>query len=119
MNGISLRGMAKSLCHCHVYGVCQNELVSFCLVSSLSLSFQGVGALLFQTFPTERALPEPNRSFHQSLRPSSGRYDAGLIQTRLDDNPSAKQMLFKILDLVDRYWNGSKSLHQHAKFLSK
>jgi hypothetical protein len=27
--------------------------------------------------------------------------------------------LFMLLDLVDRYWNGSKSLHQNQKFLSK
>lgn len=26
--------------------------------------------------------------------------------------------LFLLLDLVDRYWNGSKSLHQNPKFLS-
>ncbi|KAK7114531.1 centrosomal protein of 72 kDa-like isoform X2 [Littorina saxatilis] len=70
-----------------------------------------------EPFPTERDVPEPTRTFHQSLRPSSHRYDAGLIQQRLDDNPSAKELLFRILDLADRYWNGSKSLHQHAKFL--
>ena len=28
-----------------------------------------------------------------------------------------KSTLFMLLDLVDRYWNGSKSLHQNYKFL--
>ncbi|KAK7498086.1 hypothetical protein BaRGS_00010674 [Batillaria attramentaria] len=70
-----------------------------------------------ETFPTERAIPEPTRALHQSLRPSANRFDAGLIQVRLDDRPAVKRMLFQLLDLVDRYWNGSKSLHQHAKFL--
>nr|KAG5707485.1 hypothetical protein BaRGS_011989 [Batillaria attramentaria] len=41
----------------------------------------------------------------------------GSVMVRLDDRPAVKRMLFQLLDLVDRYWNGSKSLHQHAKFL--
>ena len=32
------------------------------------------------------------------------------------ETPRAKEFLLKMLDLVDRYWNGSKSLHKHAKF---
>ncbi|KAL8613869.1 hypothetical protein ACOMHN_032859 [Nucella lapillus] len=70
-----------------------------------------------ETFPTEQGLPDPSRNAHQSLRPSSSRYDADWVQGRLDDQPSSKHYLFRLLDLVDRYWNGSKSLHQHAKFL--
>ncbi|XP_076470302.1 centrosomal protein of 72 kDa-like [Babylonia areolata] len=64
-----------------------------------------------ETFPAERGVPDP------SQRSSSGRYDAAVVQGRLDQCPPAKHFLFRLLDLVDRYWNGSKSLHQHAKFL--
>jgi hypothetical protein len=64
-------------------------------------------------------MPDLAAGTHQSLRPSTNRYDVGLVQSRLDENPTTKRMLFKVLDLVDRYWNGSKSLHQHAKFLGK
>lgn len=35
------------------------------------------------------------------------------------ETPENRAFLFKILDLVDRYWNGSKSLHKHAKFKGK
>ncbi|XP_025116292.1 centrosomal protein of 72 kDa-like [Pomacea canaliculata] len=70
-----------------------------------------------QVFSTEQALPEPSQPTWQSLHPSSKRHNAGLVQARLNDNPVMMHMLFRILDYVDRYWNGSKSLHQHAKFL--
>lgn len=72
-----------------------------------------------QVFSTEQALPEPSQPTWQSLHPSSKRHNAGLVQARLNDNPVMMHMLFRILDYVDRYWNGSKSLHQHAKFLGK
>jgi hypothetical protein len=32
------------------------------------------------------------------------------------ENPESRLFLFQILDLVDRYWNGSKSLHKNNKF---
>ncbi|KAL4235359.1 Centrosomal protein of 72 kDa [Mactra antiquata] len=32
------------------------------------------------------------------------------------ENPESRLFLFQLLDLVDRYWNGSKSLHKNNKF---
>jgi hypothetical protein len=32
------------------------------------------------------------------------------------ETPESRLFLFQILDLVDRYWNGSKSLHKNNKF---
>jgi len=32
------------------------------------------------------------------------------------DHPQNRALLLKLLDLVDRYWNGSKSLHKNVKF---
>ena len=43
--------------------------------------------------------------------------DPGTVKVRLRENLCAQQVLCKILDLVDRYWNGTKSLHHHDKFL--
>ena len=33
--------------------------------------------------------------------------------------PTNNAALHKLLDLVDKYWNGSKSLHDNKKFMSK
>jgi hypothetical protein len=32
------------------------------------------------------------------------------------ETPAFKEFLFKISDLVDRYWNGTKSLHKNDKY---
>ena len=32
------------------------------------------------------------------------------------ETSQSKLFLFQFLDLVDRYWNGSKSLHKNVKF---
>lgn len=32
------------------------------------------------------------------------------------ETSQSKLFLFQLLDLVDRYWNGSKSLHKNVKF---
>ena len=42
--------------------------------------------------------------------------EAEEIKARLERNPRGRDLLVQLLDLVDRYWNGSKSLHKHAKF---
>ncbi|XP_050396053.1 centrosomal protein of 72 kDa [Patella vulgata] len=38
------------------------------------------------------------------------------VKVNLENNQLVKGFLFKLLDMVDRYWNGSRSLHKHAKF---
>ncbi|XP_046381009.2 centrosomal protein of 72 kDa-like [Haliotis rufescens] len=38
------------------------------------------------------------------------------IKVRLEQNPQGRELLFRLMDLVDRYWNGTKSLHKNAKF---
>ncbi|XP_046572402.1 centrosomal protein of 72 kDa-like [Haliotis rubra] len=38
------------------------------------------------------------------------------IKVRLEENPQGRELLFRLMDLVDRYWNGTKSLHKNAKF---
>ena len=48
----------------------------------------------------ERAPPRPNR-------PAPA------------ETSQSKLFLFQFLDLVDRYWNGSKSLHKNVKFKGK
>ena len=48
----------------------------------------------------ERAPPRPNR-------PAQA------------ETSQSKLFLFQFLDLVDRYWNGSKSLHKNVKFKGK
>ena len=32
------------------------------------------------------------------------------------ETPAFKEFLFKLSDLVDRYWNGTKSLHKNDKY---
>ncbi|KAK3579173.1 hypothetical protein CHS0354_022710 [Potamilus streckersoni] len=32
------------------------------------------------------------------------------------ETPQTREFLTQLVDLVDRYWNGTKSLHKHAKF---
>ena len=32
------------------------------------------------------------------------------------ETPAFKEFLFKMSDLVDRYWNGTKSLHKNDKY---
>lgn len=32
------------------------------------------------------------------------------------ETPTYKDFLFKMCDLVDRYWNGTKSLHKNPKY---
>lgn len=44
------------------------------------------------------------------------RYSSGASSTSV---PGATPALIKLLDLVDKYWNGSKSLHDNKKFMSK
>ncbi|KAK3757610.1 hypothetical protein RRG08_000126 [Elysia crispata] len=36
-----------------------------------------------------------------------------------EDQTREKNLLFSLLNLVDRYWNGSKSLHKHPKFIEQ
>ena len=45
------------------------------------------------------------------------RYSSGASSTQ--GTPGATPALIKLLDLVDKYWNGSKSLHDNKKFMSK
>ncbi|KAH9507696.1 Acyl-CoA synthetase member 3, mitochondrial, partial [Bulinus truncatus] len=35
------------------------------------------------------------------------------------DQAKEKNLLFSLLNLVDRYWNGTKSLHKHPKFIEQ
>ena len=37
-------------------------------------------------------------------------------QPAVRETSQSKLFLFQFLDLVDRYWNGSKSLHKNVKF---
>ncbi|XP_061197157.1 centrosomal protein of 72 kDa-like [Saccostrea echinata] len=48
--------------------------------------------------------------------PDDSKITSGSIRGMAPETPENRAFLFKILDLVDRYWNGSKSLHKHAKF---
>ena len=38
------------------------------------------------------------------------------MQPAVRETSQSKLFLFQFLDLVDRYWNGSKSLHKNVKF---
>ncbi|ESO82670.1 hypothetical protein LOTGIDRAFT_155686 [Lottia gigantea] len=38
------------------------------------------------------------------------------IKLKLDSNKPYASFLYQLLDIVDHYWNGSKSLHNHVKF---
>lgn len=56
-----------------------------------------------------------NGTDHQRS-PDESKTINGSTRGMAPETPENRAFLFKILDLVDRYWNGSKSLHKHAKF---
>ncbi|XP_048576940.1 centrosomal protein of 72 kDa isoform X2 [Nematostella vectensis] len=63
----------------------------------------------------------PERTRGSQEEPGYGRsMDSGRLSEPLPDrtldNSQSDMMLDKVLDLVDRYWNGSKSLHHNTKF---
>ncbi|KAL5022267.1 hypothetical protein ScPMuIL_001422 [Solemya velum] len=53
-----------------------------------------------------------SESEQKHLQRSSGEKGAS------SESPRCREFLFRLLDLVDRYWNGTKSLHKHGKFKS-
>nr|XP_022341017.1 centrosomal protein of 72 kDa-like [Crassostrea virginica] len=53
---------------------------------------------------------------HHSPSPEDSRITSGNTRGMAPETPENRAFLFQLLDLVDRYWNGSKSLHKHAKF---
>ncbi|XP_072013305.1 centrosomal protein of 72 kDa-like isoform X3 [Amphiura filiformis] len=59
--------------------------------------------------PVQRTIEETPERKEETLS-SNQKQDAGVDQ---------HQFIEKLLNLVDRYWNGSKSLHRHAKFQSQ
>lgn len=52
----------------------------------------------------------------QPNSPDESKITSGSSRAMAPETPENRAFLFKVLDLVDRYWNGSKSLHKHAKF---
>ena len=55
----------------------------------------------------------------QALRRSEEKPQARPSQQAARETSQSKLFLFQFLDLVDRYWNGSKSLHKNVKFKGK
>lgn len=53
---------------------------------------------------------------HHQRSPDDSKIINGNTRGMATETPENRAFLFKVLDLVDRYWNGSKSLHKHAKF---
>ncbi|XP_060073299.1 centrosomal protein of 72 kDa-like [Ylistrum balloti] len=49
----------------------------------------------------------------RSLRSNEQHVSNGTMK---GENSRSKELLSKLLDIVDRYWNGSKSLHKNIKF---
>ncbi|XP_077983308.1 centrosomal protein of 72 kDa-like [Glandiceps talaboti] len=72
------------------------------------------------TAPIERSMSPPTRDRVQSYQPNSSKSDVTNDEIVLEaDTPQQKQFIERFLTLVDRYWNGSKSLHKNAKFLNQ
>ncbi|XP_041376248.1 centrosomal protein of 72 kDa-like [Gigantopelta aegis] len=68
-----------------------------------------------QDFEIEKTLKE--LGIPKNLQPDPKMVqEAEEIKARLERNPRARDFLVKLLDMVDRYWNGTKSLHKHSKF---
>ena len=55
----------------------------------------------------------------QAIRRSEEKPQARPSQQAARETSQSKLFLFQFLDLVDRYWNGSKSLHKNVKFKGK
>jgi len=80
---------------------------------------------IFQNFQYEDPNEPPQRPRDRSYERSRPKVSDEAAATRSKpsnpshtENPEARLFLFQVLDLVDRYWNGSKSLHKNNKFKS-
>ncbi|XP_029634131.1 centrosomal protein of 72 kDa [Octopus sinensis] len=59
-------------------------------------------------------------SSSQALKSSSSTMISceGSEASKTSDGPSVDRLLLKIMDFVDKYWNGAQSLHRNVKFKS-
>ncbi|XP_070575866.1 centrosomal protein of 72 kDa-like isoform X2 [Ptychodera flava] len=86
-------------------------------------SFDLLEKRLESSGPVKRAVTPPTHDRTESVQsnpiPQSDSSDRDTDEGVLDaDSPVQKIFLEKFLTLVDRYWNGSRSLHKNAKFLN-
>ncbi|CAF0704706.1 unnamed protein product [Brachionus calyciflorus] len=62
--------------------------------------------------------PNPHYEEQKDLAVRKNHKDSSSEQESQNLSEENKGQIYMLLDLVDRYWNGSKSLHKNVKFLS-
>ncbi|PFX23418.1 Centrosomal protein of 72 kDa [Stylophora pistillata] len=73
-----------------------------------------LSARSYELSPSRRLQPSPK----QSQGPLADKCMGYTVTADTSGSLDQEGLLHKLLDLVDKYWNGSKSLHSHSKFQS-